>query len=69
MWGNFESCLSEEETVTHAFCTNGLFKISSDEPVSFFFIYALNFFWNKKYFFFFYLKGFKRPKNSSCPTT
>lgn len=45
MWGNFESCLNEEETVTHAFCTNGLFKISSDEPVKkkHFFVFLHNF--------------------------
>lgn len=51
MWGNFESCLNEEETVTHAFCTNGLFKISSDEPVKknislcFYTIFKYNFYY------------------------
>lgn len=37
MWTRFEPSSVEDETVTNAFCTNGLFKIGyegDDPPVS-----------------------------------
>lgn len=34
MWTNFELVSVEDETLNSAFCTNGLFRISSDEQVS-----------------------------------
>lgn len=33
MWSNFELVSIEDETLTSAFCTNGLFRISSEEKV------------------------------------
>lgn len=40
MWNKIEESSSEDETLGNSFFTNGLFKISNEEKVSFLFIFS-----------------------------
>lgn len=34
MWNDFELCASEDVTITDMYCTNGVFRVRSNDPVT-----------------------------------